>query len=181
MQELIEDINKLIMLLRVKLDPFKLKITSFNHICSIDCLKYHDLIMNTSHQYEKYKFHFQDLKIELSEDINNLIDKISKSQYLEILDEKICYHRIVYDLVNRSVYDEYGNLNKSNFKNADNFIKKFNKLFNTIFKVNYSYNNSNFIINNFSKNPNPHSILHYVSLYCEFKQLSQNHIYYVFY
>lgn len=56
MQELVEDINKLITLLKVKNSFFEIEYTNsntWNNNYEIRYLKYHDLILSQYNQYEK--------------------------------------------------------------------------------------------------------------------------------
>lgn len=171
MQELVEDINKLILLLKVKTSPIKLDISEYLDYYEIYKLEYYNLIMSTSTQYEKNKFNFRDLKIKLDdEQIVELLQKIQKSKFLEELINKLSCERIIYN--NIKMYDNHGysKYNLLTLHDVRKFVGIFNKTFDTDIKVELNYEKNSCDRLKMVSFPNPYSIFNYISTYIEINQ-----------
>lgn len=171
MQELVENINKLILLLKVKTSPIKLDISEYLNYYDIYKLEYYNLIMSTSTQYEKNKFNYRDLKIKLDdEQIIELLQKIQKSKFLEELINKLSYERIIYN--NTKMYDNHGysKYNTPILNDVRKFVGIFNKTFDTDIKVELNYEKNSCDRLKMVSFPNPYSIFNYISTYIEINQ-----------
>lgn len=160
MQELVEDINKLITLLKVKNSFFEIEYinsNTWNNNYELQYLRYHNLVLSQFNQYEKYKFHYRNIKIEFSDEIINLIKKISGSKYIKKFDEMLSIH-----------------INSGSFNNKEKYVEDLNKIFNIncFIKPTFETNIKRYY-DNYDKNywahvvyfNNLNSIYHYISCF----------------